>query len=278
MKNGFLVAIVFLASSVPSLGADSLAFSRRGARVAEHDRKALEALSPLETVKVFEFHENRERSYQAIDLKKVFDRVFGPDWRKEDDVVFRCSDGYEPVIPVGDLVRHAVYFAVDAADGAPFEFAPKPPKPGPIRYGGFYLVWKNLGDEALLSEGDRNWPYQVVSVDLVRFADRYPKLAPPARSAKAIREGFALYRTHCVNCHTLNGEGGSASGIELNRPVSVTRYWRREWLLRWIEHPAKVRESAKMPPYMTSTTHALPKVEERRQIEKIVRYLEAMAR
>jgi mono/diheme cytochrome c family protein len=211
-------------------------------------------------------------------VKRLFDKVYGETWRKEDDVVFRCADGYEPVIPVEEILSRDPFLAVDAADGAPFAFTPKPPKPAPMPYGPFYLVWKNVGRPTELADGDRNFPYNVVAIDLVRFADRYPKLAPPPHSPKSVKEGFALFRAHCVQCHTVNGEGGVASGIELNRPVNVTRYWKRDYLLQWIENPSKVRESAKMPPYVTSTTYPLPKVEERRQIEKIVRYLEAMAR
>jgi mono/diheme cytochrome c family protein len=64
------------------------------------------------------------------------------------------------------------------------------------------------------------------TVDLVRFADKAVKLAPPTTAKQDAKEGFALFRKTCLACHTLNGEGGQTSGVELNRPVSVTvRYY-----------------------------------------------------
>lgn len=271
-----VLAALFLVSS-SAWAADPLAFSRRGKAVSTLDRAAIEALVTPETVKVFEFHQNKERAYRAIDLKKLFDKVYGEGWRKEEDVVFRCADGFEPVLPVELLLTREPWLAVDTADGDAFAIAAEGSKAA-VPFGPFYLIWKNLGKPSVLADGARDWPYQVVAVDFLRFADKYPKLAPPAHANRSVREGFALYRAHCANCHTLNGEGATAAGVELNRPVSVARYWRRDYLLQWIENPAKVRETAKMPPYVTSTTHPLPKVEERRQIENIVRYLEAMAK
>ena len=60
----------------------------------------------------------------------------------------------------------------------------------------------------LRQEGDFGWPYQVVGVDVIRAAERFPKLTPPADSSPAVRAGFVEFRIHCSRCHKLNGEGG----------------------------------------------------------------------
>jgi mono/diheme cytochrome c family protein len=148
----------------------------------------------------------------------------------------------------------------------------------PVELGPFYLVWKNLGDAVLMAQGPNYWPYQLTTVDLVRFADKAVKLAPPATAKQDAKEGFALFRKTCLACHTLNGEGGQTSGVELNRPVNVTRYWKKEWLSKWIASPKSVRETSKMPDYESESGYQLPADVRAKQIQQIIAYLESMAK
>jgi hypothetical protein len=59
--------------------------------------------------------------------------------------------------------------------------------PGP-----YYLIWDNRGDPDLLSEGARNWPYQVIDVSFSNASEAAlrppgfnPALEPGLSSAKA---------------------------------------------------------------------------------------------
>ncbi len=36
-------------------------------------------------------------------------------------------------------------------------------------------------------------------------------------------------------------------GVELNYPVSVTEYWKEDWLAKWIIDPAAIRHKSTMP-------------------------------
>ena len=71
--------------------------------------------------------------------------------------------------------------------------------------GPYYLVWDNMGNPALLAEGARNWPYQVAEVNLVTLSDT--ALLPDGLDAR-FHEGAALAKSHCLNCHMVNGYGG----------------------------------------------------------------------
>jgi mono/diheme cytochrome c family protein len=137
--------------------------------------------------------------------------------------------------------------------------------------GPFYLVWQNLSDRVIRAEGDYGWPYQLASVELVDFAARFPKLAPPAGASAAARRGFELYRVHCLKCHSINDEGGK-TGPELNYPKSVTEYWRPGPLREWILDPSAFRFRSAMP----GLPRELP--ERGRKVGDIVAYLSAMAR
>jgi mono/diheme cytochrome c family protein len=140
------------------------------------------------------------------------------------------------------------------------------------------LVWNNIGNAVLMAQGPNYWPYQLTTIDLVRFADKSAKLAPPAGATQDVKEGFTLFRKNCLGCHTLNGEGGQAAGVELNRPVNVTKYWKKDWLARWIANPQSVRETSRMPQYASESGYQLPEEVRAKQIQQIIEYLEAMAK
>src|SRR5690606_13586877 len=120
---------------------------------------------------------------------------------------------------------------------------------GKVVLGPYYLVWENLQDLRMREEGAVGWAARIRSIELIKFADRYPKMAPPAEAPKPVREGFLAFRKHCMACHTINGEGGAKgdssqkSLLELNYPVSVTEFIKPDWLEKWIDEPRKVRHN-----------------------------------
>ena len=220
--------------------------------------------------KVYEPHEHAERRYRGFRTVDLLREVFGPDWLNSDEVVFQCADGYESVVPVERLKNHPSYLAFESP-GRPFRLMNRAQGKEDVALGPYYLVWGNLEDHALRKEDGAYWPYQVVSVELIRFEERYPKLVPPKNASKSVRRGFEVFRTHCMTCHSVNGQGGK-KGIDLNAPVSVTEYWKEVWLKRWISDPAKMRPGTAMPPLD-------PQMPDRqRALEDVVRYLRAMAK
>ena len=62
----------------------------------------------------------------------------------------------------------------------------------------------------------------------------------------AVQRGFVAFRSHCLTCHSINGQGG-AKAPELNYPASVTEYLAPGWLQRWMLDPGSIRHATTMP-------------------------------
>jgi mono/diheme cytochrome c family protein len=89
--------------------------------------------------------------------------------------------------------------------------------------------------------------------------------------AAEISSGALLFRSHCLQCHTLNGVGNPV-GPELNYPASVTEYFAATWLVKYIDRPSRVRYGSAMPG-LPGDLHERDKA-----IQHIVAYLAYMAK
>lgn len=265
--NRFSLAFLALTFSV-SLFAESLEFKRLGGVVTTLSLAQMtKAVTPI-TISYDEPHENKLRKYKAVSFKKLLEFAYGPRIIDADEVLFTCADGFKPSVSLSELRERSSFLIFAADDGLPFEF-PDPKKGGPVPYGPFYLVWE---PSVKKNEGyHENSPYQVVSIDLIRFKDHFPNLAPPEKVGSAASRGFMLYRKYCLQCHLLNGEGGG-KGPELNYPINVTEYFKEPFLSRWILDPASVRHNAQM--FGFDSKH--PNRE--KAVRDIVSYLRAMSK
>lgn len=222
-----------------------------------------------QTLKIFEVHEKQERIYQVYSATALFDFIFGSDWRKAEEIIFICEDGYQPSIPVTKFLQHDAYFAFASADNHPFTLNNLLQNNEEVRLGPLYLVWENLNSSNLLREGAADMPYQIISIELTTFATRFPAIFPPQNASTKVQNGFLHFRKHCFACHTINGEG-SEKAMELNYPVSVTEYIRPTYLKLWIDDPTAIRFNSKMPPLA-------PEIPNRNKvIDEIIAYLTAM--
>jgi len=218
---------------------------------------------------VFEVHERRERQYSAYFVRSILDQVFGQRWRAADEIVFSCRDGYQPAIPVTKFLAYDAYFAVANADNSPFMLDNILQNHETVELGPVYLIWDNRKFPVLLEEGASDMPYQIIGVELASFAARFPEMFPPAPVSVEVKRGFLHFRKYCMVCHTMNGQGGGKAP-ELNYPVSVTEYFKPEYLRRWIDDPASLRFNTPMP----ALAATIPKREQ--VIEEIIAYLAAM--
>jgi mono/diheme cytochrome c family protein len=205
----------------------------------------LRAIAPVVSLKVFEAHEKKERVYRAIAARTVFDKIFGKDWEKAQEVIFTSIDGYQPSIPVAKFLAHDAYLAFAHDDGGPFTMVNTLQNNENVPLGPLYLIWDNLHSKALLESGASDMPYQIKTIALT-FEAPYPNTSPPSGSSAQVQRGFAHFRKYCISCHTVNGEGGGKAP-ELNYPISVTEYIKPEYLKRWIEHPQSIRYNTAMP-------------------------------
>jgi mono/diheme cytochrome c family protein len=203
---------------------------------------------PVEQVRVSEPYEKADVDFSALPFAAVLDAVYGRAWREEEELLFTCSDGYQPTVPVARVLAHRSWLAFDRADAQGFEILKlESGQRRSISLGPYYLIWDNLKDPLIRQELDYGWPYQLVGIDLIRTGDRFPEMMPPADASPEVRAGFAAFRVHCSKCHKLNGEGGSI-GPELNAATSPVEYRDRSWLERWIDDPSQINDSSRMPP------------------------------
>ena len=270
-KIGAIIAMVSILTSVAFAAPDKgLSFSVRGKPVAQLSLADLEKKVPAMSISVWEPHEDKTVTYEGFDVRKLFAAIYGDVWRETDEVLFTCADGYQPVLPAERFQRHAGYLVYRRLDQETFNVQNRLQAEKDVPLGPFYLVWDNLNSQELRADGANGWPYQVVGVDLVTFADRFPKLSPPKDASATAKKGFVAFRENCMACHSINGEGGNKAP-ELNYPVSVTEYLSDDWIRRWVRNPRSVRYNATMPGY---ASHADPDT----LVNDVLSYLKTMAR
>jgi mono/diheme cytochrome c family protein len=271
---GALLLMFGLLASAPTSATASaveLAFARHSDPVAVRDIAALRSIVEPKPVRVIDPYEGREVVFEALDFAAILDSVFTPSWREEEELLFRCSDGYQPTISVARLLAHRAWLAFRRVDQPNFSIQKlESGRVRDVELAPFYLVWENLDDELIRLEGDHGWPYQLIGVELIRARDRFPAMAPPGDSSAAVLAGFSAFRRHCSRCHAMNGEGGGI-GPELNTPINPVEVRDSAWLRRWIDDPSRIRADARMPRLNPS----LP--ERDATISNLLAYLEAIS-
>lgn len=207
----------------------------------------------------------RTMHYRAVPLKALLEGI-----RPDDHLQFVARDGFAAEIPAAliwnDRGSEAWLAIDDPAQPWP-ALAENPGGAGP-----FYLVWT---DPAAAGIGPEQWPYQLAAIrKLAGVAVRFPAILPDASLAadSPIRHGFAVFQRACFACHTLNGEGDSRLGPDLNIPYSPTEYLRADLLRGYIRDPQSLRRwpQAKMQGF---SAQALPEAD----LDAVLAYLRHMA-
>lgn len=231
--------------------------------------EALKKLQAPEAITVWEPHEKKEVTYQAIRVAPLFDALTGKEWRKIEDVVFTCLDGYQDVIPSAEFSKGEAFLAFARNDKTEFSVTNTLQGNEVVPLGPYYLIWNNLHDESRRS--GKGWPYQVKSISFLNAEERFPKIAPPKNSPPPVKRGFAAFQKNCFTCHAVNGDGGNKS-IDLIQPFSPVEYWKEPWLKRWIINAAEIRPGTTMP------SLAVQGKEAEKVAADIIAYLKAMVR
>lgn len=117
--------------------------------------------------------------------------------------------------------------------------------------GPFYLVWTNPAASGIVPE---QWPYQIASIKRVgSIEERYPAmvLGADVNEHSPVRIGWSAFRTNCMVCHTINGNGDARVGPDLTKPFSPTEYMQPDYLRLYIRNPQALRwwPQAKMPAF-----------------------------
>jgi mono/diheme cytochrome c family protein len=241
-----------------------LRFERDGALVRSLSRGELTAACGVKRVEVADPYYAKRKAYLAIPLACALEQGFGKpisDYRGE-NFFLRARDGYVKPASGARLAEPGGWIAFADA-GQPGATGWEPIDRRQVDPGPFYLVWS--GPE----QGDPHrhpWPYQLVAIEIAPFEARYPHTIPAGEPpGSPAWTGFAVFRSECVACHAINGEGGTI-GPELNLPLSIVEYRPAEQLQRFIRDPAQFRYSS-MPanPHLTQA-----------QLDGLIAYFKAM--
>jgi hypothetical protein len=202
--------------------------------------------------------------YMAFPAPVVLSAALGPDWAtKAKTVEFRALDGYVSRIDAARLTSKKGYMAFARADHSPFSVDNLAQNEKNIPLGPYYLVWDNREDPELLSEGARNWPYQVIDVSIFNASDA--ALRPPGFNP-ALEVGLSNVKANCLTCRKVNGFGGEK--VEGNLALVARRLPAGEFV-KWTLDPSSVKPDTPMPALPMNLAEA-----ERRAIaESIYEYL-----
>jgi mono/diheme cytochrome c family protein len=180
--------------------------------------------------------------YLAFPAPVVISAALGPEWEAKTKMIeFRALDGYVSRIDVTRLGNGTAYMAFARADRSPFTVDNLTQNEKNIPLRPYYLIWDNRGNPDLLSEGARNWPYQVIDVSLSNASEA--ALHPPGFDP-VLEPGLSSAKANCLACHQVNGFGGGK--VEGNLAL-VARATPVAEFVKWVLEPSSVKPDTTMP-------------------------------
>lgn len=206
-------------------------------------------------------------TYLGYPVIPVLDQLFGDKWRQADALIgFESKDGYLSMIPATQLLSYPAFLVYARADGDDFSVETHPLNDR-VDLGPWYLVWDNLLNPRLLSDGATYWPYQVEKIGLIDASSKaklFPKMMP-----EQYKEGEQYTEKYCLSCHQLNGVGGHKVPIDLGAWVANQSFAR---FATWVLDPSGKNPMTQMP----SLAPERPASERQLIARQIYGYLRAM--
>jgi len=181
----------------------------------------------------------QKMNYDAVPLYTLFE---GLKIDPTDTLMFSCLDGFSAPLLSTRLLnsnpnKSVAYIAIEPAS----ERWPRLKPNSAASAGPFYLVWDNPKASNI---GTEEWPYQLAGFVLkpsieAQFPNTVPSQSLHAESTA--RQGYKLFIKNCFACHTMNGQGASQIGPDLNLPHNPTEYFSPTFLRKLIRDPQSVR-------------------------------------
>lgn len=213
----------------------------------------------------------RTMVYTSIPIYALFEGIEVP---QDSVLLFRSADGFSAPISQERLLNRSskyaiAYLAVEKEDD---KWPKLPNSSGNVSAGPFYVVWTNPGASHI---GQEEWPYQVISFEVKKpLKSLYPRIFPRQDISQdhPIYRGFQVFIKTCFTCHTLNLEGSSRMGPDLNLPMSPTEYFKDSALKKLIRNPQDLRHwrEGKMPGFSSQLISDA-------ELEDLILYLNHMA-
>lgn len=212
----------------------------------------------------------QKMEYVALKVTSLFDQL-----ELDDDAViqFKTLDGFSAPVSRQRLLNKSskesiAYIAMELPDKKW-----PPMKPGKPSAGPFYLIWKNPELSHISSE---EWSYMLAGFEVKGSLETtYPEIFPSSKLSgnDPVTKGFRLFVKNCFACHTMNKEGASGIGPDLNVPMNPTEYFRTAALKKLIRNPQAVRHwpNGRMKGFK-------PDIISNEDLNDLIAYLEHMAR
>lgn len=172
-----------------------------------------------------------ERTYDAVPFADLFEGLTA-----KETLLFKCLDGFSAPISapralsIDPRASHA-YLAI--------ERTPWPKLKSGATAGPFYLIWDHPERSQIKTE---EWPYQLTGFSVETSIEaQFPKTQPGADASAQEQHGYKLFLQNCFVCHTMNGEGTSQLGPDLNIPHNPTEYLAAGYLKTLVRNPQNLR-------------------------------------
>jgi mono/diheme cytochrome c family protein len=223
---------------------------------------ALNGLRQREAKPVSEpFYKTENIVLRGYDLQDVLslNPLFGSADQSKHSLRFVCVDGYRTTFAFSAIEGATGIIGTGVLTASGLEWPLVARGKTKQHAGPFYLVWDQ---EAY--DKRRPWPYQLTRIELISNAAMTTGIAPPHQAG--VDAGYALFKTHCLACHSINLTGGKM-GPELNVPRNILSYRDRTQVLAFVKSPQSFRAGSLMPPM------ALDEV----ALSAIMDYLDVMA-
>jgi len=238
------ISVLLLCWSAWALAAEPVLTTAHPGNTKTWTLAQLQQLAAVQQVSLDDPSYQQRKTYRGMDFHQLLAKTGFPQLHADDTLVLTASDGYAPTLSVQLLQQQRALLVFAEAGQADFSFTPLQQGKGMLSPAPFYLVWPDAGNTA----AQYPWPYQLVKIELIRFADRYNQVIPAATASAQAQQGFALFKQNCLKCHSINLQGG-VLGPELNAPKNVTEYWQLHDLKAFIRNPASYRYQSKMPAF-----------------------------
>ena len=186
-----------------------------------------------------EFLFKKDKNYRAFPLKENLDALLPKDLDRTGlQIIFRCTDGYAPGMPLYLIDSNYAYLAFRDMDLGTDEKAWGDSLQA--KFAPFYTVWEKYPVDGVKVP----WAYGVYEIEINEFTEEYKNSIP---TDDTFADGFQLFQNKCMKCHSINMEGGQM-GPEFNHPRNITTYWQKEHIWEYVQNPQSFRYNSKMVP------------------------------
>lgn len=234
------VLFLLMAYFIVGWSADPTIVIKNNKQTKAYTRSELLKRDDIETIVVAKdpAYQYSPQSYEAIKASQFFKDICVDD---DAAIEFQTTDGFAAPISKARLLNtnpdeSIAYIAIERPN-TPW---PKRINNGPSA-GPFYLIWKNPHLSDIKQE---EWPFMLAGFEIkASLNELYPKIFPDKNLAEnsPVKRGFKVFQQNCFACHTMNGQGASNLGPDLNIPMNPTEYFVDAAFKKLIRNPSSVR-------------------------------------